>query len=94
MTTTDHAYIDENTRDTLSLYNETTGQIEPARVDPVTGALLIYAVGNLTPPSPASFNRAGIDGNSRNTLSGWNDATSSIESFRSDNSGNLLVITQ
>jgi hypothetical protein len=91
--TTNHAFIDGNTRDTWSLWNDTTGLIEPARVDPVTGALLVYAVGNAS-VTTTSFNRAGIDGNGRDTLSGWDDTTSSIESFRSDNSGNLLVITK
>jgi hypothetical protein len=65
--------IDGNTRNTWLLYNETTGLIEPARVDPVTGALLIYGVtadGN----SPTTYNRAGIDGNSRNTISLWNES--------------------
>jgi hypothetical protein len=84
------ADIDGNTRNTWLLYNETTGGIEPARVDPVTGALLVYAVGNVT-ATPASYNRNGIDGNSRNTLGGWDDTTSSVEAFRCDNSGNLLV---
>lgn len=90
---TDHAYIDGNTRNTWSLYNETTGLIEPARVDPVTGALLIYGVGSAS-PTPASYNRAGIDGNSRNTLSGLDDTTGNVEAFRCDSSGNLLVIPQ
>jgi hypothetical protein len=87
-----NAEIDGNTRNTWALYNETTGGVEPARVDPVTGALLVYVVGNVS-ATPASYNRTGIDGNSRNTLAGWDDTTSSIEAFRCDNSGNLLIIS-
>jgi hypothetical protein len=90
---TNHAYIDANTRNSWSLYNETTGIIEPARVDPVTGALLIYAVGNIS-ATPSSFNRAGIDGNGRDTLAGLDETTNSIEAFRCDSSGNLLVAPQ
>ena len=86
------ADIDDNTRNTWLLYNETTGGVEPARVDPITGALLIYISGTVS-ATPASYNRNGIDGNSRNTLGGWDDTTSSIEAFRCDNSGNLLVIS-
>ena len=84
------ADIDGNNRNTWLLYNPTSGLIEPARVDPVTGALLVYVVGNVS-ATPASFNRTGIDGNGRNGLAGWDDTTSSVESFRCDNSGNLLV---
>lgn len=90
---TDHAYIDANTRNTWSLYNETTGLIEPARVDPVTGALLVYGVGSASPTTP-SFNRAGIDANSRNTLSGWDDTTNSIEAMRCGTDGSLLIVPQ
>lgn len=84
------AYIDDNTRNTLSLYNETTGLIEPARVDPVTGALLVFGV---APDSntPTTYNRAGIDGNSRNTLSAYNETTTSIEALRCGTDGSLLV---
>lgn len=88
--TTDHAYIDGNERNTISLYNETTGLIEPARVDPVTGALLIFAV-SPDANTPTTFNRAGIDGNSKNTLSAWNDTTNSIEALRCGTSGALLI---
>ena len=90
---TDHAYIDANDRNTLSLWNDTTGLIEPARVDPATGALLITIV-SISPTTVASFNRAGIDANSRNTLSAWDETTSGIEALRCDSSGNLLVIMQ
>lgn len=90
---TDHAYIDSNTRNTWSLYNETTGLIEPARVDPVTGALLVYGVGSIS-VTPSSYNRAGIDSNNKNTLSGLDEITNSIEAFRCDSNGNLLVIAQ
>lgn len=91
--TNNSAYIDSNSRNTWSLYNETTGLIEPARVDPVTGALLIYITG-FSSPTPSSYNRSGIDANERNTLSGWDDSTSSIEAFRCDSSGNLLIKPQ
>ncbi len=84
------ADIDANTRNTWLLYNETTGSVEPARVDPVTGALLVYGV---TPDAntPATFNRAGIDGNTRNTLSAWNETQSIIEALRCGSSGELLI---
>jgi hypothetical protein len=84
--------IDANTRNTLLLYNETTGGVEPARVDPVTGALLVYGV-VADANTPATFNRAGIDGNTRNTLSAWNETQSIIEALRCGSSGELLVIS-
>ena len=68
------ADIDANTRNTWLLYNETTGGVEPARVDPITGALLVYGV-TADANTPATYNRAGIDGNSRNTISLWNEDT-------------------
>lgn len=81
--------IDGNTRNTWGLYNETTGLIEPARVDPVTGALLIFGVA-LDANTPTTFNRAGIDANGRNTLSAWNDTSSGIEALRCGTDGSLL----
>ncbi|HWA06768.1 MAG TPA: hypothetical protein VG961_09485 [Ignavibacteria bacterium] len=86
-----NAYIDENERNTLTAWNETTGEIEPLYVDPVTGALLVYAV-SISSPTVTAFDRAGIDDNSRNTLSAWNDTTGSVEALRCDSSGNLLVM--
>lgn len=86
------ADIDGNTRNTWLLYNETTGGVEPARVDPVTGALLVY-IAEVGSATPSSYNRNGIDENGRNTLGGWDDTTSSIEAFRCDSSGNLLIIS-
>jgi hypothetical protein len=85
------ADIDSNTRNTWLLYNETTGLIEPARVDPITGALLVYGV-TADANTPATYNRAGIDGNSRNTISLWNDTTSAIESARCGVNGELLIL--
>lgn len=80
---------DANSRNTLSALNETTGLIEPLRVDPIFGALEIYGVvtDNNT---PTTYNRAGIDGNGRNTLSAWNDTTGSIEALRCSIDGILL----
>ena len=83
-------YIDDNTRNTWLLYNETTGGVEPARVDPITGALLVYGV-TADANTPATYNRAGIDGNSRNTISLWNDTQSIVESARCGVNGELLT---
>jgi hypothetical protein len=88
-----NAKIDDNTRNTWALYNETTGLIEPARVDPITGALLVYGV-SADANSPTTYNRAGIDGNSRNTISLWNDTQSIVESARCGSNGELLIIPQ
>ena len=85
--------IDGNTRNTLSAYNETTCLIEPLRVDPVTGALLVYGVAP-DANSPTTYNRAGIDDSSRNTLSALNETQNIIEALRCGVDGSLLVITQ
>jgi hypothetical protein len=88
-----NAGIDGNTRNTWALYNETTGLIEPARVDPVTGALEVFAV-TADANSPTTFNRAGIDDNGRNTLSALNETQNIIEALRCGTDGSLLVTKQ
>jgi hypothetical protein len=87
----DNANIDYNSRNVLTAYNETTGLIENLKVDPVTGALLVYGIA-ADSNTPTPYTRAGIDGNSRNTLSAWNETTNSIEALRCGSDGSLLII--
>ena len=83
-----YAQIDENDKPTLLAVNDTTGLPEPIRVDPVLGAVLMFAVG--TPVgSPTSLNRASIDANDKDTLLGVNDTTGEIEALRCNDSGYL-----
>lgn len=83
--------IDSNGRNTWGLYNETTGLIEDAVVDPILDALLIFGV---TPDAntPTSVDRAKIDGNGRNTLSAFNEDTNGVESLRCGTEGELLIV--
>lgn len=87
---TDHAYIDANDIRTWIAYNETTGLIEPIRTDPVTGAVLIYIVGNAS-VTPTSINHALHDANDTATQIGYNETTTAPECMRCDISGNLIV---
>ncbi len=84
------ANIDQNTRNTLTAYNDTTGFVEELRVDPVLGALLIYGIPN-TGGTFTDLDHASIDGNGRNTLSAWNENKNRIEAMRCSNEGYLLI---
>lgn len=85
------ARIDQNNRNVLTAYNETTGQIEPVRIDAVLDAVLVFGVAD-TGGIFTTLNNAKIDGNSRNTLSTWNEK-GRIETSRCSNNGELLVIS-
>ncbi len=85
-----NAAIDQNSRNTIILYNETTGLIEDALVDPVTGALMIYGVAS-SGGTFTALDHAKVDGNSRNTLSAFNDTSGQIEALRCGPNGELLI---
>lgn len=92
-----NAKTDQNDVKTWLAYNETTGLVEPVRVDPVLNAILIYAV---TPDVniPAALNRAKHDGdntrtgNAVPTITALNSTTGLIEAMRCGIDGSLLVI--
>lgn len=86
----DNSKIDENDVKTWVAYNETTGLVEPLRVDPVTGALLCYGVSD-TGGTFTDINNAKIDQNDVKTKIGYNEDTNNIEAFRCGASGELLV---
>ena len=83
-------YIDANDKPTLLAYNETTKLVEPVRVDPVTGALLVFAVAD-TGLTYSTLNNAKIDGNDNATLLAYNETTGLIEALRCGASGELLI---
>jgi len=85
--------IDPNDIGTWTAYNDATGNIERVRVDPVTNALLVYAVtwdGN----TPTSLNNTKIDANDKATEIGLDDTTGLIEAFRCGTDGSLLVVAE
>lgn len=84
------ANIDQNDRNELIAYNETTGRVERVRVDAVLGALLVYGVVSDS-NTPTTYNRSGIDGNGRNTLSAFNEISGGIEALRCSVNGDLLI---
>ena len=86
-------YIDANDKPTLLAYNDTTGLVEPVRVDPVTGALEVFAVA-ADANTPTAINRAYIDANDNSTLIGFNETSGLIEAIRCGVGGELLVIPQ
>lgn len=89
--TTHTAQIDQNDVKTWLLYNETTGLIENAVVDPITGALLIYGVvSDLN--TPTAINHALIDQNDVKTKLLYNETTGLVESARCGSGGELLVL--
>ena len=87
------ARTDQNDVKTWLAYNDTTGIVEPVRVDPVTDALLVYEV-SADANSPATLNNAKIDQNDQSTLLGFNETTGLVEALRSGVNGELLVIPQ
>lgn len=84
------AKIDANTKSTWTALNETTGQIERVYCDPVTGALLVYAVvasGN----APTTRNNVKTDANDKGTQGALNETTGLVEALRCGNGGELLI---
>lgn len=74
----------------LLCYNETTGLVEPARVDPATGALLIYAVSE-SASSPSSIQNAKRDQNDVPSALGYNETTGLTEALRVTILNNLII---
>lgn len=83
-------YIDENDVKTWLAYNETTGLVEPVRVDPVTGALKCFGVAD-TGLTYTEVEGAKIDGNDVKTITAYNNINDKIESLRCGRSGELLI---
>jgi len=85
-------YIDSNDKPALLAYNETTGLVEPVRIDAVLGYLEVFGV---APDAnvPTSITRAFIDANDNQTLTGYNDTSGLIEALRCGTDGSLLVIS-
>lgn len=85
-----NANIDQNDIKTLIGYNETTGDVERVRVDPTTGAILVFvvaaSVGALT-----AIPNAKRDGNDMPTLLGYNETTGLVEALRCGNDGSILI---
>ncbi len=84
------AKIDQNDVKTWLAYNETTGLVEPVRVDPILGYVEIYAV-NDSGQTYTAINNAKIDQNDTKTLLAYNETTGAIEALRSSTNGELLV---
>lgn len=87
------AKIDVNDKPTWLAYNDTTGLVETVYTDPVTGALLIFAV-STDSNTPGTLNTAKIDANDNATLLGYNETTGLVEALRCGTDGSLLVIPQ
>lgn len=85
-----NAKIDSNSVKTWLAYNETTGDIEPVLVDPITGALMIYATAIILTP-PTALNNAKIDENDVKTLLGYNETMGLVEALRCSTTGDLLI---
>lgn len=88
--TTNTAKIDGNDKPTWIAYNETTGLVEPVRVDPIFGYVEIFVVAD-TGGTFTAIPNAKIDGNDNGTLTGYNETTGLIEALRCDTGGSLLV---
>lgn len=82
--------MDENHVVPLLCYNETTGQVEPARVDPVTGALLVYGVLAST-GSPSAVTTFSRDENHVAVKGAYNETTGLVEAVRCTDDNTLLV---
>lgn len=85
------AKFDQNHRNTLTAYNETTGLIEDCRVDPILGALYVFGVVSDSATPTTRLNTKN-DGNTRNTLGAYNETTGQVESLQCSQNGELLVI--
>lgn len=83
--------IDSNDKPTWLAYNETTGQVESVRVDPVLGYLEVFGVvadANV----PTAISTAAIDANANSTLTAYNETSGLIEALRCGTNGELLII--
>lgn len=87
------SYIDSNDKPTLLAYNDTTGLVEPIRVDSTFGYLEVFGVA-ADSNTPTTINRAFIDANDNATLTAYNETTGQIEALRCGINGELLVIAQ
>lgn len=87
-----NAKIDENDVKTWLAYNETTGLVEPVRVDPVLGYVEVYNV-VATAGTYTAIPNAKIDENHVKTLLAWNEDTNLIEAVRSSDNGELIVVS-
>lgn len=85
------AKIDENDIKTWLAYNETTGFVEPVRVDPILGAVYIFNVADAGGTYTA-LNNAKIDQNDVKTLLAYNETSSKVEALRCNDNGALLAI--
>lgn len=88
-----NAKIDENDVKTWLAYNETTGLVEPLRVDPIFGYLEVFNVAN-TGSATGTEQIARIDENDAKTKLGYNETSGLIEALRCDSNGNLITILQ
>ena len=87
-----NAKIDQNDQATWLAYNETTGIVEPVRVDPTLGYLEVYVV-PIDSNTPTTLNNAKIDQNDTSTLLGYNETTGLVEALRCGSNGELLLIS-
>ena len=86
------SYIDSNDKPVLLAYNETTGLVEPVRVDPTLGYLEVFGV-TADSNTPTAINRAFIDANDNATLTAYNETTGLIEALRCGTGGELLIVS-
>lgn len=84
------AHIDENDVKTWLAYNETTGLVEPVRVDPVTGAIEVFLVAD-TGLTYTTVESAKIDQNDVKTKTAYNNILDKIESLRCGRGGELKI---
>lgn len=84
-------YIDENDKPAWLAYNETTGLVEPVRVDPIFGYVQIFAVADDS-STPTAINTAKIDGNDNPTVLAYNDVTGLPEALRCGSNGELKIV--
>ena len=82
--------MDENHVVPILAYNETTGLTEPARVDPVTGAILVYGVSAST-GSPSAVTTFPRDDNHVAVKGAYNETTELVEAVRCTTDNSLLV---
>jgi hypothetical protein len=83
-------YIDDNNKPVIRTLNDTTGKVDYLYCDPVTNAILVYAVapdGN----TPTAINRAFIDDSNKPTLLGYNETSGLIDALRCGVNGELLI---
>jgi hypothetical protein len=84
------AKIDQNDVKTWLAYNETTGLVEPVRVDPVTGALKCFGVAD-TGLTYTTVIGAKIDANDVKIKTAYNNIIDNLESLRCGRGGELLI---